>query len=187
MGTERIELDGRVIEVVVADITTLPVDAIVNAANSQLVGGGGVDGAIHRAGGPGIMRELVERYGPGRFCPPGSAVVTGAGRLPARWVIHAVGPIWRGGHAGEEETLASAYRESLRLAAELGAASVSFPAISTGIYGYPSELAADVAVTTLAAELGAGSPASSIRRVVLVAFSERSVVPLRAALAASRA
>lgn len=169
------------IEVVVGDITTIPVDAIVNAANSQLVGGGGVDGAIHRAGGPDIMRELVDRYGPNRFCPPGSAVITTAGRLPARWVIHAVGPIWRGGSAGEAETLASAYRTSLRLAGEAGASSVSFPAISTGIYGYPADEAARVAVTALVEAL---QHTPGIRRVLLVAFSERSAEPLRRALAA---
>jgi len=168
------------IEVVVGDITTIPVDAIVNAANPQLAGGGGVDGAIHRAGGPEIMRELVERYGPNRFCPPGGAVVTGAGRLPARWVIHAVGPIWRGGDAGEADTLASAYRGSLRLAADLGATSVSFPAISTGIYGYPADDAARVATATLVKAI-AGAP--TVRRILLVAFSERSAEPLRRALA----
>ena len=168
------------IEVVVGDITTIPVDAIVNAANSQLVGGGGVDGAIHRAAGPAIMRDLADRYGPNRFCPPGGAVITTAGRLPARWVIHAVGPIWRGGSAGEADTLASAYRTSLRLATDVGATSVSFPAISTGIYGYPAEEAARVAATTL---INALPDAAAIRRVVLVAFSERSAEPLRRALA----
>lgn len=170
------------IEVVVGDITTIPVDAIVNAANSQLIGGGGVDGAIHRAGGPDIMRDLAERYGPNRFCPPGGAVLTTAGRLPARWVIHAVGPIWRGGSAGEADTLASAYRTSLRLAAEAGATSVSFPAISTGIYGYPADQAARVAVATL---VDAIPTTPGIRHVLLVAFSERSAEPLRQVLAAA--
>jgi len=168
------------IEVVVGDITTIPVDAIVNAANSELVGGGGVDGAIHRAGGPEIMRELAERYGPHRFCPPGAAVVTSAGRLPARWVIHAVGPIWHGGGAGEADTLASAYRTSLRVAADLGATSVSFPSISTGVYGYPADGAARIALQTLTDAL---TETPTIRRVVLVAFSERSAEPLRRALA----
>lgn len=170
------------IALVIGDITTIPVDAIVNAANSQLVGGGGVDGAIHRAGGPEIMRDLAERYGPNRFCPPGGAVITTAGRLPARWVIHAVGPIWRGGSAGEADTLASAYRTSLRLAADAGATSVSFPAISTGIYGYPADQGARVAVAALVDAL---PEAPGIRRVLLVAFSERSAQPLREALAAA--
>jgi len=174
------QIGDATIEVVVRDITTIPVDAIVNAANSQLVGGGGVDGAIHRAGGPEIMRELAERYGEGRFCPPGSAVVTGAGRLPARWVIHAVGPVWRGGQAGEADTLASAYRASLHLAKDLGASSVAFPAISTGIYGYPADEAARVAVRAIADAL---ATAPTVERVLLVAFSERSAGPLRDALA----
>ena len=180
MADDRRRVGDATIEVVLGDITTIPVDAIVNAANSQLVGGGGVDGAIHRAGGPEIMRDLADRYGPNRFCPPGGAVITTGGRLPARWVIHAVGPIWRGGSAGEADTLASAYRTSLRLAAEAGATSVSFPAISTGIYGYPAEEAARVATTTL---VNALPQIPGIRRVLLVAFSERSAEPLRRALA----
>lgn len=167
------------IEVVVGDITTMPVDAIVNAANSALAGGGGVDGAIHRAGGPAIMRELVTRYGADRHCPAGSAVVTAAGNLPARWVIHAVGPVWRGGGAGEAETLAAAYATSLRLARDLGTAAVSFPAISTGVYGYPPDLAAAIAVTAISTELQAGPPPD---RVLLVAFSDRSAIPLARAL-----
>ena len=127
------------------DITRVAADAIVNAANSALAGGGGVDGAIHRAGGPAIMADLDRRHGRGRHCPTGSAVVSDAGDLQARIVIHAVGPVWRGGGAGEPELLASAYRTALELAAEEGCRSVAFPSISTGIYGYPVKEAARVA------------------------------------------
>jgi O-acetyl-ADP-ribose deacetylase (regulator of RNase III) len=131
-----------VIELVIGDITTQHVDAIVNAANPSLLGGGGVDGAIHRAGGPSIRAECRELGG----CQPGDVKATGAGGLPARHVLHAVGPIWRGGKAGEEELLASCHRRAIELAAELGVRSVAFPAISTGAYGYPVELAAPVAI-----------------------------------------
>ena len=126
-----------------ADITTLRVDAIVNAANQHLAGGGGVDGAIHRAAGPSLMRELRERYD---GCPTGSAVITGAGNLPARFVIHAVGPRWRDGRHGEPDLLRSAYRTAFGLAAENGCGSVAAPSISTGIYGFPVELAAPIAL-----------------------------------------
>lgn len=158
------------IELVLADITTIPADAIVNAANESLAGGGGVDGAIHRSGGPAIMSELEERYGPigVRRCPTGSAVVTGAGNLPARWVIHAVGPVWRGGRDGEPEQLASAYRSSLTLAAELGARTVTVPAISAGIYGYPLTDAARIAVETVGDALEAQP---TIERITFVLFS----------------
>jgi O-acetyl-ADP-ribose deacetylase (regulator of RNase III) len=131
-----------VIELVIGDITTQHVDAIVNAANPSLLGGGGVDGAIHRAGGPSILAECRELGG----CQPGDVKATGAGGLPARHVLHAVGPIWRGGKAGEEDLLASCHRRAIELAAELGVRSVAFPAISTGAYGYPVELAAPVAI-----------------------------------------
>ena len=134
--------DGR-ITLRRADITTLEVDAIVNAANASLAGGGGVDGAIHRAAGPELMRELRERY---RGCPTGSAVITGAGRLPARHVIHAVGPRWRDGEHDEPELLASAYRSAFALASEHACATVAAPSISTGIYGFPIELAAPIAI-----------------------------------------
>jgi O-acetyl-ADP-ribose deacetylase (regulator of RNase III) len=144
-----LQVGSRTIELRQGDITTVPADAIVNAANSALAGGGGVDGAIHRAGGPTLMAELRDRYGPDRHCPTGSAVHTGAGNLPARWVIHAVGPIWRGGTLGEPELLASAYRTSLRLASELDARTVTFPAISCGVYGYPLDQAASIAVGTV--------------------------------------
>ena len=130
------------IRLVQGDITRIAVDAIVNAANSSLTGGGGVDGAIHRAGGPAVMEDLERRYGRGRHCPTGSAVISVGGELPAGFVIHAVGPIWRGGTAGEADLLASAYRTSLDLAAREGVRTVAFPSISTGIYGYPVDLAA---------------------------------------------
>ena len=126
-----------------ADITTLDVDAIVNAANVSLAGGGGVDGAVHRAGGPGIMRELRERY---NGCATGSAVITGAGRMPSRFVIHAVGPRWRDGEHGEPDLLRSAYRRAFALAAERGLVTVAAPSISTGIYGFPIEAAAAIAL-----------------------------------------
>jgi O-acetyl-ADP-ribose deacetylase len=131
------------------DITTVTADAIVNAANSALAGGGGVDGAIHRAGGPAIMADLERRYGSGRYCPTGSAVASTAGKLPATIVIHAVGPVWRGGSSGEPESLASAYRTSLDLAAREGCHSVALPSISTGVYGYPIDQAATVALQTV--------------------------------------
>jgi O-acetyl-ADP-ribose deacetylase (regulator of RNase III) len=130
------------IELVVGDLTVQRVDAIVNAANESLLGGGGVDGAIHRAGGPEILAESRELGG----CATGDAKATTAGRLPACWVIHAVGPMWRGGGSGEPELLASAHRRALETALELGARTVAFPAISCGIYGYPPELAAPIAL-----------------------------------------
>ena len=130
------------LEFVVGDLTRQNVDAIVNAANSALAGGGGVDGAIHRAGGPEIMGECRRLGG----CETGDAKATTAGALPARWVIHAVGPVWRGGGEREPELLASAHRRSLEVAHELGARTVAFPAISCGVYGFPPELAAPVAV-----------------------------------------
>jgi O-acetyl-ADP-ribose deacetylase (regulator of RNase III) len=135
------------LELVVGDITAQRVDAIVNAANSALAGGGGVDGAIHRAGGPAIMDETRRRYPEG--CPTGSAVATAAGELPASFVFHAVGPVWQGGRKQEPELLAGAYRRCLELAVLHDCHSIAFPAISTGVYGYPMDLAAKCAIFTV--------------------------------------
>lgn len=139
------------IELAQGDITLQQVDAIVNAANSRLAGGGGVDGAIHRAAGPTLMDETRTKYPEG--CPTGSAVATSAGRLRAKFVFHAVGPIWRGGVAGEAELLSSAYRRCLELAVENACPSIAFPAISTGVYGYPMDLAAERSLSAVRAFL----------------------------------
>ena len=144
---------GRKIVLEEGDITRVAADAIVNAANSALAGGGGVDGAIHRAGGPEIMRELDGIRRQIGHCPTGSAVATGAGRLPAKYVFHAVGPVYRDGRHGEPELLASCYRKCLEMAEERGARTITFPAISTGVYGYPLEEAAAVALREVKAHL----------------------------------
>ncbi len=162
------------------DITGQATDAIVNAANSSLMGGGGVDGAIHRAGGPAILAEcerIVARQG---RLPAGKAVITGGGNLRARFVIHTVGPVWRGGNSNEAGLLASAYRESLGLAAQKGLASVSFPSISTGAYGYPVEAAARIALRTVIEFLERGE--SSLREVVFVLYDAGTFEVYRQAL-----
>ena len=159
----RVDLRPSRIEVLEADITTLAVDAIVNAANTSLLGGGGVDGAIHRAAGPELLAECRTLGG----CETGQAKITRGYRLPARWVIHAVGPIWRGGQHNEPELLASAYRESLRLASEHRVRTLAFPAISCGVYGYPIPDAAAIAVREVRAFLAADA---GIDRVTLTCF-----------------
>lgn len=160
--------NGRKIRLVEGDITKVPVDAMANAANASLAGGGGVDGAIHRAGGPEIMHELDEiRPRVGRLSA-GHAVATKAGRLPAQYVFHAVGPIYRDGRHGEPEALASCYRTCLRLAEKHACRSISFPAISTGVYGYPADEAARVAIEEVKAFLG--SDARTVEEVVFVQY-----------------
>ena len=172
-------INGAALSMVQGDITKQDTDAIVNAANSSLMGGGGVDGAIHRAGGPAILeecRQIVTRQG---RLPAGQAVITTAGSMKARHVIHTVGPIWRGGSSGEAELLASAYRESLMLAAENNLSSVSFPSISTGAYSYPLEEAAGIAVNTVASFL---KESTSIKEVVFVLFDSRTLEAYAGAL-----
>ncbi|MBI4235757.1 MAG: O-acetyl-ADP-ribose deacetylase [Chloroflexi bacterium] len=162
-GPVEVQVGGVCLSLVRGDITCQAVDAIVNAANPSLRGGGGVDGAIHRAGGPAILAEclrIVAERGP---LPPGQAVLTTAGKLPARRVIHTVGPVWRGGQAGEAEALARAYRESLALAAREGMQSIAFPSLSTGAYGYPVPAAAEVALGTV---LATRAPLREVRFVL---------------------
>ncbi len=170
----------RRLEVVRGDITRQKVDAIVNAANEALCGGGGVDGAIHRAAGSDLLTELRRRFPTGT--PTGTAVATAGHRLPARWVLHAVGPMWLGGGLGEAELLAGAYRSCLRLADELGAQSVAFPAISMGIYGYPAPDGAEVALAAVTEHL-AGATRLDIARFVL--FSEETYEVFRRVLTGS--
>ena len=158
-----------------SDITSLEVDAIVNAANASLLGGGGVDGAIHRAAGPGLLEECRTLGG----CETGQAKATKGYHLPARHVIHTVGPVWRGGDAGEDAALAACYRNSMAVARDIGARTIAFPAISTGIYGFPSDRAARIAVQTLRQEV------RQDQAVTLVAFSDRDAQILRAALDAA--
>jgi O-acetyl-ADP-ribose deacetylase len=165
------------LEVIVADITTLSVDAIVNAANSSLLGGGGVDGAIHRAAGPELLSECRSLHG----CKSGDAKITRGYRLPARHVIHAVGPVWHGGKEGEDGLLASCYRRALELCQANALSSVAFPAISTGVYHFPADRAAGIAVTTTVNELAA---APDVMRVIFCCFSEASARLHEAELAA---
>lgn len=169
---------GARMRVVRADITTLVVDAIVNAANPTLLGGGGVDGAIHKAAGPELLAECRTLGG----CATGDAKITGGYRLPARHVIHTVGPVWRGGTDGEDELLAACYRRSLELAREHGLATIAFPAISCGAYGFPAERAAAIAARTVASALGE-SP--QIREVLFVAHDAAMEDVLRRAVAAA--
>ena len=170
MGAGRITLQR-------ADITTLEVDAIVNAANQSLAGGGGVDGAVHRAGGPEIMRELDERY---RGCDTGSAVITGAGRMRAQYVIHAVGPRWSDGSHGEPGLLRSAYRTAFALAAGHHCTTVAAPAISTGIYGFPIDQAAPIALDEARTALEAAD--TPLREVTFALFSDADLAVFERAL-----
>jgi O-acetyl-ADP-ribose deacetylase len=164
------------IEIIQADITTLAVDAIVNAANTSLLGGGGVDGAIHRAAGPRLLQATRKIGG----CPTGEARITPGFDLPATWVIHTVGPVWGGGHNGEDELLASCYRNSLALARELGVATIAFPAISTGAYGFPMERAARIALGEVFSEL---ERSAGLERVVFALRGDEALRIHRHALA----
>lgn len=160
-----------ILEVLQGDITRVKTDAIVNAANSSLMGGGGVDGAIHRAGGPAILeacRQIVARQG---RCKTGEAVITTAGNLPSTYVIHTVGPVWNGGRNNERELLANCYRNTLRLAVENACKTIAFPAISTGVYGFPKAEAARISVQTVHAHLSAGG---GLEKALFVCFDEEN-------------
>jgi O-acetyl-ADP-ribose deacetylase (regulator of RNase III) len=170
-GETKYTINKATISIIQGDITQQVTDAIVNAANSSLMGGGGVDGAIHGAGGPAILEECKKIVAKQGRLPAGQAVITTAGNMKAKKVIHTVGPIWHGESLNEAETLASAYHESLKLAASHNLSSISFPSISTGAYGYPVDKAARTALRTVAAFL---AEASSIKEVVFVLFDART-------------
>lgn len=168
------------IEVIKGDITKIAVDAIVNAANSSLMGGGGVDGAIHRAGGPAILeacKRIVAKQG---SCPTGKAVMTTAGNLPAKYVIHTVGPVWNGGHRNEPELLANCYKNSLQLAVENGCKTLAFPNISTGVYRFPKPEAARIVVQTVHDFL---QTTDAIEKVIFVCFDDENLRLVQQALA----
>jgi O-acetyl-ADP-ribose deacetylase len=164
------------LQAVQANITTLALDAIVNAANSSLLGGGGVDGAIHRAAGPELVHECRMLGG----CKPGDAKITKGYRLPAQHIIHTVGPVWRGGSEGESQVLASCYRRALEVASSNGVRTIAFPSISTGIYGFPIDLAAPIAVRTVSGLIGTGS---AFEKVVFCCFSPSDLLVYEDALA----
>lgn len=174
--------NGKVLKLATGDITKVPADAIGNAANSALRGGGGVDGAIHRIGGPAIRKELDRIRATSGRCPPGSVVATTAGNLPATYVFHAVGPVYRGGEYGEADLLASCYTACMRLAAEYRLRTITFPSISTGVYGYPVEEAAPIALRAVARQLNAaGTP---VEEVIFVLFDQNTYQAYSRALAA---
>lgn len=176
MGSLSVLIGSTAIRTIQGDITRLEVDAIVNAANSSLLGGGGVDGAIHRAAGPDLLHECRLLGG----CKTGEAKITGGYRLPAHNIIHTVGPVWHGGSNGEAELLASCYRHSLIVAASHDLRRIAFPAISTGIYGYPVEAAAEIAVGTISAHVGAAPDAFD--EILLVCFGPEALEAFNAAL-----
>lgn len=182
--TEWSPVAGKTLMLATGDITRVPADAIVNAANSALAGGGGVDGAIHRAGGPSIMAELDEIRKQLGQCAPGHAVATGAGRLDARYVFHTVGPIYRGGRYGEPELLAECHRTCLQMAEERGVRRIAFPSISTGTYGYPFDEAAVIAIREAAAHLA--RPGTQVEEVVFVLFGQQAYDAFARALAGYR-
>jgi len=173
---------GKTLRLMTGDITRVTADAVVNAANSGLRGGGGVDGAIHRAGGPAIMKELDKIRAASGGCPTGSAVATTAGNLPATYVFHAVGPIYRGGGLGEGDLLASCYTACMRMAAERGVRRITFPSISTGAYGYPIDEAARIALRAVAGQLEAGD--TTVEDALFVLFDQTSYDVYSHALAA---